>query len=66
MLANLPADSDSTQERVGEIAAILAAGLLRLQSRKSSPNSPAARDSSLDCEGIAGGDVAIETEISRP
>jgi hypothetical protein len=56
MLAILPADSDSTQERVGEIATILAAGLLRLRSRKSSPNSPFEIDSPLDCESVFGRD----------
>ena len=53
-------------DHLTEIAAILAAGLLRLQSRKSSPNLPAAGDSSLDCEGKSGGDVAAEVEIPRP
>jgi len=66
MLAVSPTDSDSAHQRLGEIAAILAAGLLRLQSRKSSPNLPAPGDSSLDCEGNSGGDVAAEIEISRP
>jgi hypothetical protein len=60
----MPAESQT--ERLTEIAAILAAGLLRLQGRKSSPNLPAARDSLLDWEGNSGGDVAAEIEISRP
>ena len=58
--------TENPAERLTEIAAILAAGLLRLQGRKSSPNLPAARDSSLDCEGNSGGDVAAKIEISRP
>ena len=49
-----------------EAAAILAAGLLRLQSRKSSRTLPALGDSSLDYEGNSGGDGAVEIEISRP
>jgi hypothetical protein len=49
-----------------EITTILAAGLLRLQSRKSSRNLPVLGDSSLDCEGNSGGDGAVEIEISRP
>jgi hypothetical protein len=53
-------------QNLAEIAAILAAGLLRLQSRKSSPNLPVAGDVSLDCQGISAGDVAAEVEISRP
>jgi hypothetical protein len=53
-------------ERLGEIATILAAGLLRLQSRKSSPNLPALGDSSLDCEQLSGGDVAGKVESARP
>jgi len=36
-------------EHLIEIAAILAAGLLRLRGRKSSPNSPFETDSQLDC-----------------
>ncbi len=52
--------------RLTEIAVILAAGHLRLQSRKSSPKLPAAGDSSLDCRGNSGGDVVAEIESSRP
>jgi len=66
MIHGRPTDSDEAQERLGEIAAILGAGLLRLHSRKSSSNSPAPGDSSLDCEGNLGGDVAGKVEISRP
>ena len=66
MLAIPHCDSHPDTVLVGEISAILAAGLLRLQSRKSSSNSPASGDSSLDCEGKSGGDVAAEVEISRP
>ena len=66
MLATSRSDSHPVQDRLGEIAEILAAGLLRLQSRKSSPNLPAPGDSSLDCGGNYGGDVAAEIEISRP
>jgi hypothetical protein len=58
--------SNNKSDRLGEIAGILALGLLRLQSRKSSPNLSALGDSSLDCEGNSGGDVAAEIEISRP
>ena len=66
MIHGRAADSHEAKEKVGEIAAILAAGLLRLQSRKSSPNLPAPSDSSLDCEGNSSGDVASEVGISRP
>jgi hypothetical protein len=45
-------------EHLIEIANILAAGLLRLQSRKSSPNSPSGTDSPLDCERVFGRDEA--------
>jgi len=58
--------NEESTRHLTEIAAILAAGLLRLQSRKSSPNLQAARDSSLDCESSSGGDVAAKFEISRP
>jgi hypothetical protein len=66
MLHARPTDSVASRERLGEIAAILAAGLLRLKSRKSSPNSLAPGDSSLDCEGSIGGDEAVKIEVSRP
>jgi hypothetical protein len=43
-------------DHLTEIATILAAGLLRLRSRKSSPNSPSETDSPLDCEQVFGRD----------
>jgi len=52
-------------EHLTEIAAILAAGLLRLQSQKSSPNLATPTESPLDCAGNSGGDVAAKIEISR-
>jgi hypothetical protein len=56
MLHARPTDSVASRERLGEIAAILAAGLLRLQSRKSSPNSPSETNSPLDCVRVFGRD----------
>jgi hypothetical protein len=53
-------------DNLSEIAAILAAGLLRLNSQKSSPKSPALGDSLLDCEGSIGGDEAAAIEVSCP
>jgi hypothetical protein len=41
-------------EHLTEIATILGAGLLRLRSRKSSPNLRCETDSPLDCEGVFG------------
>jgi len=46
----MPAENPT--EYLIEIATILAAGLLRLRSRKSSPNSPLETDSPLDCEPV--------------
>jgi hypothetical protein len=66
MLHTQPTDSVASRERLGEIATILAAGLLRLQRRKSSPNSAGEFDSSLDCGGNSGGDVGSNLEVSRP
>ena len=57
---------ENSGDHLTEIAAILATGLLRLQSRKSSPNSTVKGDSSLDCERRSGGDVAGKVEVSRP
>jgi hypothetical protein len=42
-------------ERIKEIAEILAAGLMRLRSRKSSPFSGYAGESSLDCTACQSG-----------
>jgi hypothetical protein len=50
MVQALPTDSDSSREKLVEIATILALGLQRLSERKSSPNSPSETDSPLDCE----------------
>jgi hypothetical protein len=54
-----------SSDHLAEIAAILAAGLLRLQSRKSSPNLATPTESPLDCAGNYGGDVIAKIEISR-
>jgi hypothetical protein len=56
MLATNSSDSHSGADRLGEISALLAAGLLRLRSRKSSPNSPSQTDSPLDCQRVFGRD----------
>jgi hypothetical protein len=66
MLHTRPTDSVASRERLGEIATILAAGLLRLQRRKSSPNSAGEVDSLLDCGSGSGGDVGGNLEVSRP
>ena len=50
MIQNQPADSAEAIEKLGEIAALLAAALLRLQDRKSSQNSARNRDNPLDFE----------------
>lgn len=42
-------------ERLAEIAEILAAGLMRLRARQSSPLSPDREESSLDCSGHQSG-----------
>ena len=65
MLATSYSDSHQVQDRLGEIATILAAGLLRLQTRKSSPNLPSETDSPLDCEGVFGGDETGNFEDSE-
>jgi hypothetical protein len=41
----------SAAERLAEVAEILAAGLMRLRARKSTPLSPHSGESSLDCAG---------------
>jgi hypothetical protein len=54
--------AESRAEHLTEIATILAAGLLRLQTRKSSPNSPIQADTSLDCEQIFGRDETSDLD----
>jgi hypothetical protein len=46
-------------ERTDEIAEILAAGLMRLRSRKSSPFSACTRESSLDCTAHPSGHADV-------
>lgn len=55
-------DSGFSSSAMNEVASILAAGLLRLQSRKSSPNSGLEAESSLDCVAQSSGDVACRNE----
>jgi len=52
-------------DQLTEIAIILAAGLLRLRSRKSSPNLPSKADSPLDCERFFGSDETDNFEGSE-
>jgi hypothetical protein len=48
-------------DRLDEVAEILAAGLIRLQGRKSSPLSPRRGESSLDCAGHQSGHADVLT-----
>jgi hypothetical protein len=57
--------AESRTEHLTEIAEILAAGLLRLRGRKSSPNSPSETDSPLDCERFFGRDETDNFEVSE-
>jgi hypothetical protein len=59
----MPAEQQT--ERLTEIATILAAGLLRLRSRKSSPNLLSETDSPLDCERVFGRDETGNFEDSE-
>lgn len=60
------ADSADTSEKLGEIGALLAAALLRLQDRKSSQNSTAYRNNPLDFEAGSDGHVANPPRELRP
>jgi len=55
-------DLMSPAERLAEIAEILAAGVLRLRARQSSPLLPPTGESSLDCAGDQSGHANSETE----
>ena len=49
-------------ERLDEVAEILAAGLMRLRLRQSTPLSPDSGESSLDCPGHQSGHADILTD----
>jgi hypothetical protein len=49
----------SAAERLDEIAEILAAGLMRVRARQSSPQCEDGGDSSLDCAGHQSGDPNV-------
>jgi hypothetical protein len=51
----------SADERLGEIADILASGLIRLQARKSSELSRACGESSLDCAAHQSGHTPVNS-----
>jgi len=51
----------SAAERLAEVAEILAAGLIRLHARQSTPLSAACGDSSLDCAAHQSGHAAAVT-----
>ena len=53
-------------ERLDEIADILAAGLIRLRARKSSPISDDRRESSLDFSPDRSGHVSIRDSVGDP
>lgn len=60
-----PSASISPHARIGEIAEILAAGLMRLMARKSSPISADPGESSLDLSaGESGHSSPVERRIS--
>ena len=60
-----PSASISPHARIGEIAEILAAGLMRLMARKSSPISADPGDSSLDFSATESGHSSpVERRIS--
>jgi hypothetical protein len=52
-------DQMAPAERLAEIAEILAAGLMRLKSRQSTPLSPDGGESSLDCAAHQSGHADV-------
>jgi len=62
MINGLRPDLISPAERITEIAEILAAGVVRLRARQSTPLLPPPGDSSLDCAGDQSGHAKSETE----
>jgi hypothetical protein len=58
----LRSDLMSPAERLAEIAEVLAAGVVRLRARQSSPLLPSPGESLLDCAGDQSGHANAETE----
>jgi hypothetical protein len=55
----IDAERMTPDERIAEIAEILAAGLMRLKSRQSTPLSPDGGESLLDCAGYQSGHTDV-------
>jgi hypothetical protein len=55
-----------SSDHLTEIAAILAAGLLRLSERKSSQKSRGTAETPLDCGAVSGGHVRKKIEDVTP
>ena len=62
---SLHPDLMSSAERLAEIAEILAAGVVRLRARQSTPLLPDHGESSLDCAGDQSGHANSKTEKGR-
>ena len=58
-------DRMTTDERLGEVASILAAGLIRLQARKSRQLSAVQGDSCLDLSPQQSGHEPVETKMEN-
>jgi hypothetical protein len=65
-MARFLTDSHQALAPLGEISAILAAGLLRLSERKSSQKSSRAAETPLDCGAVSGGHVRKKREDVTP
>ena len=61
-MSALKPDWMTSAERLDEIAEILAAGLMRLRARQSSPQSADFGDSSLDCAADQSGHANVLTD----
>jgi hypothetical protein len=66
MFAIPQSDSHESNVALGEISAILAAGLQRLFDRKSSQKLPGVAETPLDCRALSGGHVRKRTQDMTP
>jgi hypothetical protein len=66
MIRDSQTDSPCGAENLGEIAAILAAGLQRLFDRKSTQKSHGVAETLLDCRALSGGHVRETSEDVTP
>lgn len=65
-MTNAVSDSQAADEKLAELATVLAAGLQRLLERKSSPLSHRSEENALDCGAVIEGHVRQNSKELTP